>query len=321
MISWLGGTESRVPGDVAEQIFKKFNFHAYRMAWLRRYRPPEFYVVLFSEQPIIFRDLDTLKQEARHLRLRVAHPCVNRAGALCRAEGNDVLRLGLAFVKGMERRLGESVLEARSAGGEFRDLPDFLSRTAVPREALENPVLTGAFDRFSEDRLRALWLVGAGVSGRAKQGQIRLPLARVEPDFLPTLDRASDMLGEYSAMGLSPGGHVMELRQPGLRGVAAAEGLSGFAEGDEVRVAGQVVRRQRPPARAVFLTLEDETGLAQEAVWEGLWTKMKRALRREIAVVEGVVSDRDRTLSVADSRAWPLDVCGFRGGGGRRDRR
>ena len=331
---FVAGAAGRgVPEKVAERIFGKFNPHymfpeghalafaftAYQMAWLRRYRPLEFYVALFNEQPMGFWDLDTLKQDARRLGLRVAHPCVNRAGVLCRAEGVDVLRLGLAFVKGVDRRLGESVLAARAAGGEFRDLPDFLSRTAVPREALENLVLAGAFDRLAGDRRRALWLAGSGVSGGSRRGQLRLPLAGVEPDFLPPSDRASDLLGEYSAMGLSPGGHVMELLRPGLRGVVAAGELSGFAEGDEVRVAGRVVRRQRPLARAVFLTLEDETGLAQVAVWEGMWPKLKGALRGELAVVEGAVSRRDGTLSVAASRAWPLDLGGFVGGGGRRD--
>lgn len=60
----------------------------------------EFYVALFSEQPIGFWDLDTLKQDARRLGLRVAHPCVNWSAARCTAEGDNVLRLGLSLVKG-----------------------------------------------------------------------------------------------------------------------------------------------------------------------------------------------------------------------------
>ena len=71
-----------------------FAFTAYQMAWLRRYHPLEFYVTLFNEQPMGFWDLDTLKQDA----LRVAHPGVNRSGAMCTAEGDDTLRLGLSLV-------------------------------------------------------------------------------------------------------------------------------------------------------------------------------------------------------------------------------
>ena len=175
-----GAAERGVPAAAAERIFAKFNPHymfpeghalafaftAYQMAWRRRYHPLEFYVALFNEQPMGFWDLDTLKQDARRLELRVAHPCVNRSGAMCTAEGDDVLRLGLSFVKGMDAALSGMVVADRS-GGLFRDLPDFLSRAALPREALENLVLAGALDGFGLDRRRLLWLAGAqGAGGR-----------------------------------------------------------------------------------------------------------------------------------------------------------
>ena len=115
-----GAAQQGVSSEAAECIFGTFNPHymfpeghalafaftAYQMAWLRRYHPLEFYVALFNEQPMGFWDLNTLKQDARRLGLRVAHPCVNRSELLCTAEGNDTLRLGLTFVKGVDRRLG-----------------------------------------------------------------------------------------------------------------------------------------------------------------------------------------------------------------------
>ena len=125
-----GAVRRGVPEAAAEAIFGKFNPHymfpeghavafaftAYQMAWLRRYHPLEFYVALFNEQPMGFWDLDTLKQDARRLRLRVARPDVNLSELRCTAEGDDTLRLGLTFVKGVDRRLGETLLQAREAG-------------------------------------------------------------------------------------------------------------------------------------------------------------------------------------------------------------
>ena len=73
-----------------------------------------------------------------------------------------------------------------------------------------------------------------------------------------------------------------------------------------VRVAGRVVRRQRPLAAAVFLTLEDEHGLIPLAVWPAQWERLKGTLRRSLVVVEGRVSRRDDTLNVAVQNAWPL---------------
>ena len=145
-----GAGERGVPEPVAEAVFGKFNPHymfpeghalafaftAYQMAWLRRYHPLEFFVALFNEQPMGFWDLDTLKQDARRLGLRVAHPDVNRSELLCTPEGEETLLLGLTFVKGVDARLGETLLRAREAG-EFRDLPDLLAHSGLPREALK----------------------------------------------------------------------------------------------------------------------------------------------------------------------------------------
>ena len=117
------------------------------------------------------------------------------------------------------------------------------------------------------------------------------------------------MLDEYAVLGLCPEGHVMELVRPSLgQDALTSDGLLGSADGDVVRVAGRVVRRQRPLAAAVFLTLEDEFGLISLAVWPAQWERLKGALRRSLVVVEGTVSRRDDTLNVAVHQAWPLAV-------------
>ena len=323
---FLAGAGARgVSEPVAEAVFGKFNPHymfpeghalafaftAYQMAWLRRYHPLEFFVALFNEQPMGFWDLDTLKQDARRLGLRVAHPDVNLSELLCAAEGEDTLRLGLTFVKGVDSRLGETLLRAWEAG-PFLGLADLLARSGLPREALENLVRAGAMDNLADftDRRAALWQVGAGYVSGARQGQLALPVAMSDaPAGLREADRAERMLDEYAMLGLCPDGHVMELVRPSLgEDVLTSDGLLGTADGDTVRVAGRVVRRQRPLAAAVFLTLEDEFGLIPLAVWPAQWERLKGTLRRSLVAVEGTVSRRDDTLNVAVQRAWPLAV-------------
>ena len=258
-----------------------------------------------------FWDLDTLKQDARRLGLRVAHPDVNRSELLCAAEGEDTLRLGLTFVKGVNARLGETLLRARE-GGPFLDLADLLARSGLPREALENLVRAGAVDSLPgfTDRRAALWQVGAGYVSGARRGQLVLPVAVSDaPAGLREADRAERMLDEYAVLGLCPDGHVMELVRSSLgQDVLTSDGLLGVADGDTVRVAGRVVRRQRPLAAAVFLTLEDEFGLIPLAVWPAQWERLKGALRRSLVVVEGTISRWDDTLNVVVRRAWPLAV-------------
>ena len=287
-----------------------FAFTAYQMAWLRRYHPLEFYVALFNEQPMGFWDLDTLKQDARRLGLRVAHPCVNRSELRCRAEGNDTLRLGFTFVKGVDRRLGETLLGARQAGGEFRSVGDLLGRSRLPREGFESLARAGALDGLpsADSRRSALWQVGVGYRAGVRRGQLALPLAGAPaPAGLDAYGRAERMRDDYAMLGLCPDGQVMELYRAGLGpDVLPSDTLDGCADGEVVRVAGRVVRRRRPLSKAVFLTLEDEFGMIPVVVWERRWPRLRRALRQPLAIVQGEVSRRDGTLNVVATRAWPL---------------
>ena len=263
---------------------------------------------LFNQQPMGFWDVETLKEDARRLNLRVLHPDVNRSDARCTAEGADALRLGLTSVKGVDSRLAERLLFARQAG-EFASLGDLVSRSGLQREPLEHLVRAGAMDAVTGgmDRRRALWEVGL-IYRPAGGGQLALPVSF--DDGVPALEpqnRADRMLDEYEMLGLCPDGQVMELIRPYLgREVAPADRLRECRDGDTVRVAGRVVRRQRPLAKAVFMTLEDETGLIPLAVWPAEWERLKGALGHRLVLVEGEISRRDNTLNIAVYGAWPL---------------
>ena len=140
-----------------------------------------------------------------------------------------------------------------------------MSRSGLPREALENLARAGAMDGLPDCRSRqeARWRVGAGHLAGVRRGQLTLPVALASaPAALPEQPREERMLDEYAMLGLCPDGHVMELLRHQLGPeVLTSEALLGCRDGDVVRVAGRVVRRQRPLAAAVFLTLEDEHGL------------------------------------------------------------
>ena len=111
--------------------------------------------------------------------------------------------------------------------------------------------------------------MGAGyVSGMLSvQLALALPAAN-PPSALARTSGARKILDEYAMLGLCPDGHVMErlLLQLGEEALTS-DGLLGCRDGDVVRVVRRVVRRQRPLAAAVFLTLEDEHGLIPLAVW------------------------------------------------------
>ena len=322
-----GAMARGVDPDRAARIFAKFNaFYmfpeghalafaatAYQMAWLRRYHSLEFFVALFNQQPMGFWDLDTLKQDARRLDLMVLPPDVNLAEAMCVPEGRNGLRLGLRFVRGVDRWAAERLLLTRS-GGLYRDVPDLVSRCGLPRQVLENLALAGALDELGggRDRSELAWMVSSAQGRRSADGQLSFPFdVPVPPAGLRPQSLTDRVLGEYSMLGLCTDGHVMELFRDDLQGrYVDSSLLFSLPDGHRVRVAGRVVRRQRPLSSAIYLTLEDEFGLMPVMVWDRQWPELRRALSFPLVGVSGRVSRRDGTFNVEARRAWPLRVPG-----------
>jgi error-prone DNA polymerase len=77
-------------------------------------------------------------------------------------------------------------------------------------------------------------------------------------------------------------------------------------DGTPIRVAGVVIRRQRPLAKAVFITLEDETGHVPLVIWPDVYDRVKRVAREPILLCSGVVSHREGTLNVVVRTIQPV---------------
>ena len=323
-----GAATRGVPEETAARIFAKFNPHymfpeghalafaftAYQMAWLRHYWPLEFFIALFNQQPMGFWDPETLKVEAQHMGLEVHHPDVNRSGLKTVPDGPRAMRLGLTQVKGLDARLAATLLTAR-ADAPFANLADLVFRSRLRQAALENLVRAGAVDNLPgvTNRRQSLWEIGVRHRPeRSGHPELDLPVDGVMADLAPE-DAADRMLSEYATLGLSPAGHVMELARPQLTAdVLRSNQLDGIAHGTIVRVAGRVVRRQRPLAKAVFMTLEDEWGLIPVAVWPDVWQAYKQELKQPLVVIQGEVSRIDNTMNIATHCAWGLKLPGRR---------
>jgi len=158
------------------------------------------------------------------------------------------------------------------------------------------------------DRRTALWEVGLRYRPvKTKHGgtQLALPLP-VEQDMaeLPPQDQWEIMLDEYRTLGLHPQGHLMALLRPHLPpGVLTSPDVSGLPDGEEVTVAGLIIRRQRPLGKAVFITLEDEFGHIPIVVWPKIYQRYRMVLREAVVVVRGEVSRRDGTMNIVAKHA------------------
>ncbi|UQR66100.1 error-prone DNA polymerase [Bradyrhizobium sp. C-145] len=179
----------------------------------------------------------------------------------------------------------------------FTSLEDFARDTGLPKRALILLADADAFRSLGLDRREALWQV------RRLPDDVPLPLfeaatAREQPDEhakpLPVMPRAEQVVADYQTIRLSLKGHPMEfLREMFSRErVIACKDVSHENERRRVRCAGVVLVRQRPGSASgvVFMTLEDETGIANVVVWPKIMEQYrKEVMGARLILVEGYI--------------------------------
>ena len=79
-------------------------------------------------------------------------------------------------------------------------------------------------------------------------------------------------------------------------------------DGSKILIAGLVIRRQKPLAKSVFITIEDEFGHIPIIVWDSVYDKYAYILSRPLIKVEGVISRREGTFNVILIEAHEIKV-------------
>ena len=201
-----------------------------------------------------------------------------------------------------------AVVQARKRGDPFAGLGDFMERTSLVQQQAENIIDAGAVDSLCPDRRRARWEAGLRYRPVGQQLGLSLPVTQ---DMAPLASAGGfdEMQREYSVMGMHPTGHVMAYMRPRLgRDVLPSDALAHMPDGATVTVAGLVIRRQRPLAKAVFITLEDEFGHAPLVVWPKTYERLRNALKAPFLIVTGVVSHREGTMNIVIQDAKVMQV-------------
>jgi error-prone DNA polymerase len=179
----------------------------------------------------------------------------------------------------------------------FTSLEDFARDTALPKRALILLADADAFRSVGLDRRAALWAV------RRLPDDVPLPLfeiaaAREQPDEnapeLPLMPLPEQVVADYQTIRLSLKGHPMEFLRPmfAKEGVIACPGVCHERDKQYVRCAGVVLVRQRPGSAkgVVFMTLEDETGIANIVVWPKVMERYrKEVMGARLVLVEGYI--------------------------------
>ena len=197
----------------------------------------------------------------------------------------------------------------------FGSLDDLVARTGVRRDELATLAEIGALNAFGYDRRTALWQIERAVK---KEGELfkETEDRRQETDSpLPVMTPVERVVADYAGTGLTVGPHPMSFRRRELamRGVLRAIDLPQGRHGRRVRVAGAVITRQRPGTAKgfVFLTLEDETGVANIIVQPPVFAEQKVAiLEQPFLLVEGQLQIQDGVTSVKAERCQGLWTAG-----------
>ena len=284
-----------------------FGVTAYQIAWLKYYYPVEFYLGLFNQQPMGFYTPETLKEDAKRHGVYVLNPDVNLSDRLCTMENNNI-RLGLCYVKGLGDASIKAVAAAKEQGGPFADLADFMARSGLEQQQVEDLIDAGALDGLCEDRRRARWEAGLRYRPMGRQLALGLP---VEQDMapLPKAGAFEEMVREYRTMRIHPSSHVMaHIRQSLGHEVLTSEQVPSVPDGETVTVAGLVIRRQRPLAKAVFITLEDEFGHIPMVVWPKNYARLRNDLKAPFLVVTATMSRVDETFNLVVQQVKPMYV-------------
>jgi error-prone DNA polymerase len=296
-----------------------FALLVYASAWLKRHHPAAFACALLNSQPMGFYAPHTLVEDAKRHGVEVRPVDVGASAWESTLEGAGpgapavpgeapVLRLGLHVVRGLPREVGEAVLAAR-ADGPFSSVGELVRRSGISRAWLVRLAEADALGTLASDRRSAVWKsLGVG----AEEGDLFAGVAPVEPDAgLAPASATEEVSADFAATGLSARGHPMALVRPALGGgrVRTARELARLPDHAAVEVAGLVIVRQRPQTAKgiVFVSLEDETGIANLVVMPDVYERCRPVVRgAPFLLARGEVERSGQVVNVRVTSVAPL---------------
>ncbi|AYF03899.1 error-prone DNA polymerase (plasmid) [Paracoccus yeei] len=336
----IAGMEARgYPRDFAERTFRQlegfgsygfpeshaasFALVAYASAWLKCWHPDAFCAALLNSQPMGFYAPAQIVRDARDHGVEVRPVCVNASDWDCTLEPMDsrfAVRLGLRMVKGLAEAHATQI--ARAA--PFASVEDLWRRARVPLAALTRIAEADGFHAFGLSRRQAVWAIKglpdtdlplfAALEGNE-------PAAALRP-----MTAGREVVEDYSRTGLSLRRHPVAFLRGDLarRRILTCTDAMALPNRRWAEVAGLVLVRQRPGSAkgTMFITLEDETGIANLVVWPRVFEANRRIIlaasmiaargmiQREGEVVHFVVHRltdlSDALASVGNRGAFPL---------------
>jgi error-prone DNA polymerase len=295
----------------------------YVSAWLKCHYPAAFCASLLNSQPMGFYAPAQIVGCARAHGVEVRSPDVGSSEWDCTLEddasgGSPAVRLGLRQVDGLRQDEIAKLVAAREPRA-FRDVHDLWSRSGIAKATLEKLAAADAFRSLGLDRRQALWEIEG-----LPAAPLPLPLfawgeAR-ESDgegevLLPAMGLGEHVVNDYQTLRLSLKAHPMRFLRDDLarERVVSCERLRAARDGERAVVAGIVLVRQRPGTAkgVVFMTIEDETGIANGVIWPKTLERFRKAVMgARLVLIRGRVQRHEDIIHVVvekiEDHGWRL---------------
>jgi error-prone DNA polymerase len=307
-----------------------FALLVYASSWLKCHYPDVFAAALLNSQPMGFYAPSEIVRDAVEHGVESRPPDVNHSGwdnsledgpipaehlhprnrsMTYMIQSHHALRLGFRQIKGLREEEIKTFVANRGAG--YDSVRDVWLRGGLAPSTIERLADADCFRSLGLERRDALWAArGLNRVG----GQEDLPLFAIrkaqnlEPDFaLPPMVMGEHIVEDYRTLGLSLKGHPAALLRNELRarGAIMAEELADIPSGRKVRVAGLTLVRQRPGTASgvIFMTLQDETHIANVVVWPKVFEKFRaEVLGARLCAVDGLLQKEGEVIHVIAAR-------------------
>ena len=270
----------------------------YVSSWIKHYHPAIFACALLNSQPMGFYAPAQIVRDAQEHGVDVRPVDVNSSfydNALeRRADGALALRLGFRQLDGIIEKEAAQLVDRRAPS--YRSVEEMREQGGLSAGMLRKLADADAFRSIGLDRRAALWAV------RRLPNDDLLPLfaaAKAEElgedtdAFLPLMPLGEHVAADYQTARLSLKAHPMDVLRPVFQRerVLSCKETSDQRDGAWARTAGVVLVRQRPGnGKAIFVTLEDETGVTNVVLWARTFERFRReVMGARLMLVEGRV--------------------------------
>ena len=314
---------------------------AYQTAWLKTHYPAEFMSSVMSSDLDNTDKVVNLIDECRGMKLKVLPPNINSSNYNFTVPKDNIILYGLGAIKGVGQAAVEQIVEQRVSHGEYKDLDDFCKRLGsqkVNRRCIEALIRSGAMDCFNFTRASLFHHLdkslryaeqhqrdeSAGQNDMFGHTEVGMKTSKVQ--VLREWEDGRKLLGERETLGLYLTGHPIKRYQTELHKITnknisqlmnssyqVKENWHARDEVNTVLVAGlldQIRLRNSPKGRIAFLTLDDNTGRLDVAVFAKDYAKYDHLLIKDaILIVKGNLGWDEYTgrIRIRADEIWNFD--------------